>query len=170
MAKTMLALLGAPYSSRMVYAVIAWVLSETGRTIVGNNPWNQHAGPPCPKDAPAGVRGIAHSQRLAGDRQGLIGNRYAGPGDQNVAIYKTMSDGLWSSASNLLSGLTAARKWTGYGAVVRTARANDPGGFLAALAKSSWAADRYGTKGSGPNRLVKVYDELVADLGDWYQI
>lgn len=176
LAKAFLRLIDAPYSSRMVYAVIAWVMSETGRKVVGNNPWNQHHGPACSPVALArvkvGGRLIPHSQPLKPNPKypGLIGNRWAGPSDKNVAIYATIEDGLRESANNLLSGLTPARKWTKYGPVVLAARANDPKGFLDALAKSAWAADKYGTKDGGPNRLIEVYNGLVAGLGAWYQI
>lgn len=172
MAKAFLRLLGFPYSSRMVYAIVAWVMCETGRIIVGNNPWNQHSGPPCPASAPAAVRGIPHSQKIAPDPRypGLIGNRYAGPSDRNVAIYDTIEDGLRHSADNLLSGLNPARKWTGYGRVVTAARAGDPRAFMDALAKSAWAADRYGTRNGGENRIIKVYRELTFGLGDWYKV
>jgi hypothetical protein len=170
MGKAFLALLGAPYSSRMVYAVIAWIRGETGHTVVGNNPWNHHVGPPCPANAPAAVNGIPHSQRLTGQPGGVIGNRYAGPVDQNVAIYGKASDGLRDSANLLLWGLTPGGAWTGYGPVVKAARLDDPRGFLDDLAASKWAADKYGTAHGGPNRLVGLYREIVAGLGPWYAI
>jgi hypothetical protein len=174
MAKAFLTLIGAKYSSRMVYAVIAWVMGESGRDIIGNNPWNQHHGAPCSPVALATVKVagklIPHSQYLmpGPDYPGLIGNRWAGPTDSNVAIYATIADGLRQSANNLLRG--EHDKWTGYWYVVLAARNDDPKGFMDALARSAWAADRYGTKNGGENRLITVYRELVADLGAWYQV
>jgi hypothetical protein len=174
MAKAFLTLLGAKYSSRMVYAIIAWVMSETGTNIIGNNPWNQHHGKACSPVALArvkvGGRLVPHSQYLPYDPAfpGVIGNRWAGPSDTNVAIFATIEDGMRQSADNLLRGQHDA--WTGYWPVVLAARANNPRGFLDALAKSAWAADKYGTLHGGENRLIKVYREIVADLGSWYQI
>ena len=175
MARAFMKLISAPYSSRVGYAIIAWVRSETGRTIVGNNPWNQHAGPACPPTAGSMVkcngRLVPHSQRITnGFDPCLIGNRYAGTGDRNVAIYSSIACGLQTSADNLLSGLSPQRAWTKYDHVVIAARKNDPKGFMDALASSAWAADRYGTKNGGPNRLIKVYREIVAGLGPWYAV
>jgi len=174
MGKGFLKLIGAPYSSRMVYAVSAWVRAETGRAVVGNNPFNQHAGPPCSPVAPATVKVgrtlVPHSQHLPMDPHfpGLIGNRYAGAGDKNVAIYATIADGLKQSADNLLRGQHDT--WTGYWPVVLAARRDDPKGFMDALAKSKWAASRYGTKNGGENRIIKIYREIVHDLGNWYAV
>lgn len=174
MARAFMLLIGAPYSSRVGYAIIAWVRSETGRTIVGNNPWNQHAGPPCSSIAGSVVkcngRLVPHSQRIASAEPCLIGNRYAGPSDRNVAIYSSIGCGLQTSADNLLSGFNPRRAWTGYDHVVVAARKNDPRGFMEALAASAWAADRYGTKNGGENRLIKVYQGIVSGLGAWYQV
>jgi hypothetical protein len=167
MAKTFLTLLGAKYSSRMVYAIVSWVWCESGRNVIGFNYFNQHAGPPCSKTAPSAVRGIPHSQPITGI-PGLIGNRWAGPVDVNVAIYATIADGLRQSAENLLRGQHDA--WTGYWPIVMAARSDDPKGFMDALAKSAWAADKYGTLDGGENRIVKVYREIVHGFGDWYQI
>jgi len=171
MGKAFLKLLGAKNNSKMIYAIIAWTLCE-GASPKANNPWNYHYGSYCPKDHPSEIKGFAHSQRLPADPAfpGVIGNYYAAPSDQNVAIYATITDGLRTSAENLLSGLTPARSWTGYGPVVLAARRGDPGAFCDALAKSKWAADKYGTKNGGPNRIKQVYSEIVVDLGDWYQL
>ena len=174
MGRAFLELIGAPYSSRMVYAAVAWVRCESGSNIVGNNPWQQHYGPPCPPTALAhvkvGGRLIPHSQYLKPDPAfpGLVGNRWAAPTDTNVAIYATIADGLRQSADNLLRGQRDA--WTGYWPVVLAARRDDPRGFMDALARSAWAADKYGTLRGGESRLVKVYREIVAGLGDWYAV
>jgi hypothetical protein len=174
MGRAFLQLLGATYSSRMAYAIVAWVRAETGRTIIGNNPWNQHHGPACSPATLANVKvggkRIPHSHYLKPDPTfpGLIGNRWAGPSDTNVAIYATIADGMRQSAENLLRGQHDT--WTGYWPVVLAARSNDPKGFMDALAASKWAADKYGTKNGGQNRIVKIYREIVAGLGSWYSV
>jgi hypothetical protein len=146
--------LGADATPQMEIAVNAWAQEESGGHITGNNPWNLHVGPPCPPDAPAAVLGVPHSQRLNGPG-GLIGNRYAGPGDKNVAIYGTRDEGVAASAERLLAYQTY-----GYPRVVAAARLNDPILFLEALAASSWSAGRYGTVNGGPNRLLAIYQSL----------
>lgn len=123
--------LGAPTTPAMRRAVAIWLRFESGGMIVGNNPWNLHSGAVCPKSA-----GYCPGQ---GSLPGQIGNRYAGPGDQNVAVFATLDDGAKASANNL----TRLAPSYGYGKVIAAARAGDALGFLNALQQSSWSAGHY---------------------------
>ncbi len=126
----LLTALDAPRTPEMVLAVEIWARQESGNTIIGNNPWNLHSW---------------------GGLPGQDGYRNAGPGDRNVATFRTLEAGAEAAARNLL------RQGYGYPAVVRAARAGDAEGFLEALAASSWSAGRYGTKNGGPNTLLAAY-------------
>jgi len=123
--------LGAPSTPAMRRAVAIWLRFESGGTIIGNNPWNLHSGTACPKTA-----GFCPGQ---GSLPGQIGNRYAGPGDQNVAVFATLDDGAAASANNLVRLAPSY----GYGKVITAARAGDALGFLNALQQSSWSAGHY---------------------------
>ena len=124
--------LGAPDTSAMRRAVAIWLRFESGGSITGNNPWNLHNGAPC-KSASRYCPG-------AGSLPGQIGNRYAGPGDQNVAVFRTLDDGTRASAQNLIRLAPSY----GYGKVISEARQGDAIGFLVALQNSSWSAGHYG--------------------------
>lgn len=124
--------LGAPDTAPMRRAVSIWLRFESGGRITGNNPWNLHNGPPC-KSASRYCPGN-------GVLPGQIGNRYAGPGDQNVAVFRTLQDGTKASANNLLR-LSPSY---GYGRVIAEARQGDAIGFLDALQRSNWSAGHYG--------------------------
>lgn len=123
--------LGAPATPAMQRAVAIWLRFESGGTIVGNNPWNLHSGAKCPKE-----RGFCPGQ---GSLPGQIGNRYAGSGDQNVAVFRTLEDGTKASANNLIRLAPSY----GYGKVISEARSGDALGFLSALQSSSWSAGHY---------------------------
>lgn len=123
--------LGAPSTPAMRRAVAIWLRFESGGTIVGNNPWNLHSGAVCPKS-----QGFCPGQ---GSLPGQIGNRYAGPGDQNVAVFATLDDGAAASANNLIRLAPSY----GYADVIRAARQGDALGFLSALQQSSWSAGHY---------------------------
>lgn len=122
--------ISAPDTSGMRRAVAIWLRFETGNTIIGNNPWNLHSGAVCTAE-----RRYCPGQ---GSLPGQIGNRYAGPGDRNVAVFGTLDAGVKASAQNIL------RTGYGYPAIVRAARRGDPIGFLTALQNSSWSAGHYG--------------------------
>lgn len=125
--------LGAPTSNAMRRAVAIWLRFESGGTIIGNNPWNLHGGTPCPPS-----RGYCPGN--IGVHKGQIGNRYAGPGDQNVAVFATLDAGTRASAQNLIRLAPSY----GYGKVINEARAGNALGFLRALQQSSWSAGHYG--------------------------
>ena len=125
--------LGAPSTPAMRRAVAIWLRFESGGTITGNNPWNLHGGAPC-KSASRYCPG------QVGVHKGQIGNRYAGPGDQNVAVFATLQDGVKASAANLIRLAPSY----GYGKVINEARSGDALGFLTALQSSSWSAGHYG--------------------------
>lgn len=125
--------LGAPDTLAMRRAVAIWLRFETGGTIVGNNPWNLHGGEACPQSK-------GYCPGNVGVHKGQIGNRYAGPGDRNVAVFATLQDGVAASAQNLIR-LSPSY---GYGKVIAEARQGDAVGFLAALQQSSWSAGHYG--------------------------
>lgn len=139
-ASTFLREIGAPDTPAMRRAVAIWLRFESGGTIVGNNPWNLHSGAPCPAS-----RGYCPGQ---GTLPGQIGNRYAGSGDQNVAVFRTLDDGVKANANNLKR---LAPNY-GYGAVLTKARAGDAIGFLDALQRSSWSAGNY-----GGNKLTNAF-------------
>jgi hypothetical protein len=122
--------IGAPDTQGMRRAVAIWLRFETGNTVYGNNPWNLHSGAACDAE-----RKYCPGQ---GSLPGQIGNRYAGPGDKNVAVFGTINDGVRASANNIM------RQGYGYPAVIRAARANDPIAFMTALQNSSWSAGHYG--------------------------
>jgi len=130
-AASFLRALGAPETPAMKRAVAIWLRFESGGTIVGNNPWNLHSGAVCPK-----ASGFCPGQ---GTLPGQIGNRYAGPGDQNVAVFATLDDGSRASAQNLIRLAPAY----GYGEVIKAARTGNAVGFLSALQQSSWSAGHY---------------------------
>lgn len=125
--------LGAPTTPAMRRAVAIWLRFESGGTITGNNPWNLHGGAACPRE-----RGYCPGN--VGVHKGQIGNRYAGPGDQNVAVFGTLEAGTRASAQNLIRLAPSY----GYGAVINEARSGDALGFLRALQNSSWSAGHYG--------------------------
>jgi hypothetical protein len=141
-AAILLPVLGAPVTSGMRRAVGIWMRFETGRNIIGNNPWNLHSGPACPED-------IGYCEGY-GDLPGQIGNRYAGDRDKNVAVFGTIEAGVEACARNLL------RDGYGYPAVVKAARANKPRAFLRALQESQWSAGNYANDGQG--KLVDAWD------------
>lgn len=124
--------LGAPDTSAMRRAVAIWLRFESGGTITGNNPWNLHSGDACPAS-----KGYCPGN---GSLPGQIGNRYAGPGDRNVAVFATLNDGVKASANNLIR----LSPNYGYGKVIAEARQGDAVGFLGALQLSSWSAGHYG--------------------------
>lgn len=130
-ANTFLREIGAPQTDAMRRAVAIWLRFESGGTVVGNNPWNLHSGAPCPRE-----RGYCPGQ---GSLPGQIGNRYAGTGDQNVAVFRTLDDGVKANARNL----TRLAPSYGYGTVLTKARSGDAIGFLAALQDSQWSAGHY---------------------------
>jgi hypothetical protein len=122
--------LNAPKTPGMRRAVAIWLKFESGGNITGNNPWNLHSGVSCPQSS-----GFCPGQ---GNLPGQIGNRYAGPGDQNVAVFGTLNDGVKASAANLQRVQGA-----GYDRVVSQAQAGSPLGFLVALQQSKWSAGHY---------------------------
>jgi len=124
--------IGAPDTPNMRRAVAIWLRFESGGTIVGNNPFNLHSGPEC--DA---QRRYCPGQ---GNLPGQIGNRYAGPGDKNVAVFATAEDGMRANARNL----TRLAPRYGYGEVIAQARKGDAFGFLKAIQDSNWSAGNYG--------------------------
>jgi hypothetical protein len=113
-------------------AVAIWLAFESGKTVIGNNPWNLHSGAVC-----SAAKGYCPGQ---GTLSGQIGNRYAGPGDQNVAVFATLDAGAKANAQNLIRNSGSY----GYGAVITGARAGDPLAFLTALQNSSWSSGHYG--------------------------
>lgn len=126
--------LGAPTTTPMKRAVAIWLRFESGGRITGNNPWNLHGGAPC-KEADRVCIGPQYRTHA-----GQVGNRYAGPGDQNVAIFGTLKEGTDASAANLRRLAPSY----GYGRVISEARQGDAIGFLVALQNSSWSAGHYG--------------------------
>jgi len=155
-ARAFLKALGAPTTPGMVRAVQAWLRAE-GSTIIGNNPWNLHSGAPCHSAS-------HYCPNNGGNLPGQIGNRYAGKGDQNVAVFSSLDAGATASAKNLLSH---GNDWTGYGRVVTAARSGDPTAFLNALARSAWSSGRYKIDpkkpaGGSNNRLIALFNGTSA--------
>lgn len=124
--------LNAPDTLAMRRAVAIWLRFESGTTVRGNNPWNLHSGPICPVE-----KGYCPGQ---GSLPGQIGNRYAGTGDKNVAVFGTLQDGVKAAANNLISHGSNY----GYDHVVSAARKGDPLGFLVAIQNSGWSTGHYG--------------------------
>jgi hypothetical protein len=152
---------GGPKTPQMLTAIKAWAIHESGNVIRGNNPWNLHVGPPCPTTSYQSVLGLNPSQTLSGYTGGVVGNRYAGAGDQNVAIFDTLAHGVARCVNNLVSH---GHDWTHYDAVLAAARAGTPIEFLDALAASAWSAGRYGTANGGPNVLIPLYQKLLGEI------
>lgn len=146
MAGMFLARLKARDTPAMRRAVAIWLRFESGGTVVGNNPWNAHSGPKCPKE-----RGYCPGY---GNLPGQIGNRYAGPGDQNVAVFRTLQDGINVSADRLMASWGVQY---GYDDVVREARQGDALGFMIALQNSAWSAGHY-----GHSKLVNALQSSLA--------
>jgi hypothetical protein len=126
-----IALGGNPNNTALVRAVAIWMRFENSN-IVGNNPWNLHSGEAC--DA---TRKYCPGQ---GNLPGQIGNRYAGPGDRNVAVFATLDDGIRANANNLIRLAPSY----GYGKVISEVREGDALGFLVAMQNSNWSAGHYG--------------------------
>jgi len=145
-ARLFLSDIGAPVTDGMTRAVAIWLRFESGGVVRGNNPWNLHSGPVCSAD-----KGYCPGQ---GNLPGQIGNRYAGPGDKNVAVFGTIDAGVKAAAVNLTK--RPAGDYTGYDKVVAAARANDPVGFLTALQNSKWSAGHYGY-----SKLVSAYHSAI---------
>lgn len=147
--------LGAPSGPLMRHAIETWLRKEGISSVKRNNPWNLHSGPAChdPSDFCASI----------GPLPGQIGRANVGPGDQNVAVFHTLDDGVRANAANLVrlkdSGF-------GYDIVIARARAGDPVGLLNALARSSWSANRYGTKNGGPNALIPIWNSITGRHDD----
>lgn len=125
------ALGGNPNNTALVRAVAIWMRFENG-SITGNNPWNLHSGPPCHSST-----NFCPGQ---GSLPGQIGNRYAGSGDQNVAVFATLDEGITANANNLKRLAPAY----GYGKVIDAVRRGDALGFLVAMQNSNWSAGHYG--------------------------
>lgn len=137
--------LGAPVTPAMQRAVAIWLRYESGGHITGNNPWNLHSGTACTGAYPGAVSSVTKAGTTVwycpgnGSLPGQIGNRYAGPRDKNVAVFRTMQDGANASANNLIRLAPSY----GYGKVISEARAGDAIGFLTALQNSSWSEGHY---------------------------
>lgn len=129
--------LGAPDTKLMRLAVIAWLRQESGRTIIGNNPWNIRPN--------------------AGDADLRSGTRTSINGNGKFSVYPNVMVGAKAAARMLVR---AGKDWRRYDRVVAAARRNDPIGFLNALAHSAWDAGRYGTKNGGANHLLRVYKNI----------
>lgn len=123
--------LKAPKTPAMRRAVAIWLKFESGNNITGNNPWNLHSGDACPAS-----QGFCPGN---GSLPGQIGNRYAGPGDKNVAVFATLNDGVRANAANL-----GRVQGAGYDRVISQAQAGNAFGFLSAIQQSKWSANHYG--------------------------
>jgi hypothetical protein len=147
--------LEAPSGPLMRKAVETWMRKEGISSVKRNNPWNLHGGEPCLD--PSGIC------QGGGTHKGQTGRANVSPGDRNVAIFGTLDEGVAASAANLVR---LKNKGFGYDVVISRARAGDPVGFLNALARSSWSANRYGTKNGGPNSLVTIWNGLTGRADD----
>jgi hypothetical protein len=134
--------LGAPDTPAMRRAVIAWMRQESGRSIIGNNPFNLTL-------SAARNLGIP-----------ICGQRTSSKG-LTFAVFCSPTDGAKAAARLLMSA--GPNDWRKYSQVVASARSNNPLGFLDALARSAWSADRYG--GPANNALVRVYNSLGSTVG-----
>lgn len=152
---------GGPATADMLTAVTAWRVAESGSGApIGANPWNLHIGPSVPETAGYGVPGFRPSQRLSSASiAGLLGNRYAGPGDTNVAIFDTIAHGVQAVVGNLVAH---GSDFAGYDHVLASARAGDPFGFMSNLARSAWSAGHYGSPSGdlASNRIYTLYLSL----------
>lgn len=144
---------GAPQSESMKRAVSIWLAYESGGNVTGNNPWNMHSGPDCTS--------ASHYCPGQGNLPGQIGNRYAGPGDRNVAVFGTLQDGVNANAARLT---ILSHSGYGYDKILTEARQGNAVGFLDAVQRSSWSAGHYNyrtllqafTSASSFNRSVNV--------------
>lgn len=143
-ASTFLKEIGAPDTDIMRKAVTAWLRKESGRNVIGNNPWNIS---------------LAAAQGLGVEP---VGSRAHGRTGQKFAVYGNLTDGTRAAARLLLRGNTPKDK-RGYAGVIAGARSGDPIAFLQGLASSKWSADRYG--GPSNNSLLRVY-KSVGGLGN----
>jgi hypothetical protein len=147
--------LGAPAGPLMCRAVETWMRKEGITSVKRNNPWNLHGGDPCLE--PSGIC------QGGGTHKGQTGRANVGPGDRNVAIFATLDDGIRASAANLVR---LRNRPFGYDLVIRRAQTGDPVGFLNALARSSWSANRYGTKNGGENSPIQIWNGLTGRHDD----
>lgn len=153
-AHSFLRALGAPDTPLMRAAVKAWLRKEGITSVKRNNPWNLHQGAACGGANDAGKFCERHVL------PGQIGVVNVGPGDKNVAVFKTLDAGVAASAGRLQMNAY------GYPRVVKYARRGDPVNFLNALALSSWSYSRYGIRGGGPNGLILIYNNITGQHAD----
>jgi hypothetical protein len=137
-ASTFLQELGAPDTPEMRKAVIAWLRKESGRSIIGNNPFNISL-------SAAKNLGIP-----------LCGERTHSVTGQKFAVFCNVADGTKAAARLLLR--SGPNDWRHYWRVVNAARDGNPTAFLDALARSAWSADRYG--GPSNNSLLRIYKSI----------
>ena len=137
----------------LVVAVVAWERQESGGlpNVIGNNPMN--------------IRPGVASSIASGVRTSTRGNG-------QFLVFPDIATG-FRAAAMLLKALAPAY---GYGAVVQRAMDNDPVGFLAALALSSWDVGHYGVRWASSsaggrdnattdqNALLRVYASFTGLL------
>jgi hypothetical protein len=139
-ARAFLVKIGAPETTDMIRAVTAWFRQESGSVakVIDFNAFN--------------VRPGAADSISTGVRPG------------NFLKFRNLTAGFLAAAMVLVD----LSPRFGYGTVLlRARRGNDPLGFLAALAASSWSASHYGWaagkdgRTAAGNHLVSVYDGLT---------
>jgi len=122
---------GAPVTDGNLRAVEVWIRHENSNPTLRNNPLNLHS---------------------FGGLPGQVGAAYAGPGDRNVAIFDTIEHGVAADAANLV-------RLPYYTGAVAALRADNPAGFLSAIAASPWSAGHYRIGGvTGTNSLLRDYN------------
>lgn len=126
---------GAPTSPGNIRAVSVWLAHENSNPTLRNNPWNLHS--------PGGL-------------PGQIGSDYVSSGDRDVAVFATIQDGVRANANNLLH---LSGTYPQYGTAIDALRADNPTGFLSAIAASPWSAGHYRIGGQvGTNSLLAAYN------------
>lgn len=143
-ASQLLSDLGAPDNALTNAAVVTWLKHESGSSIIGNNPWNIHYD-------------VALSYGIQPS-----GKWYSSSDQAYVAQFATWQDGVQATATILNKNIH------GYRQAADALRANNPVGFLNAIAASDWSSSHYGatvntsthTITGGVNALLGEYTKL----------
>lgn len=139
-AQAFLKALGAPWhNTDLIYAVVAWMRSESGAitNVIGNNPFNLRPGKDIDADLIAGIRKTRNN------------NGY-------FLVFKSLEAGLIATAQRLMR---AGHDWRKYDAIVNAFKEGHAVEALNAIALSAWNVSHYGYDSKDPatNHIYLIY-------------